>query len=315
MQLLGGDLPALAEQGGQDGDTAVDGFVDGDLVGLAGTAEHEVDDAVLEVEGARVADAQAQSPVGGGAEVGGDVAQAVVGAGAAFLEAGAAGQQVEFVEDDEDVGGVEAVEAGQRADGLAGAVHVGHGLEQAHDLAADADFADFAVVSGVVADLAGVAAQQGVDEPEAGVVAVGGVFGGGVAEADDQAGGAHGGREGAVLRGQAGCQGAQGARGRMHNGPTGGPWREAARAALRWSAWRWPVSRGLRGRARMQGPAIGRRVGRTYFFSPSVSAAASSSPPASEAPTRVAEASTGSVSGAMCGTTPLGSLMLLRWME
>ena len=191
VQLLGGDFPAVTKQHGQVVDAAVDGLFDELLVGGAGAAEHEVDDGLADVECARVADAQSEAPVARGAEVGGEVTQAVVGAGAAELEAGGAGHEVQFVVRDEDVPGVDAVEARQGADGLSGAVHVSHGLDEPHDLGADADFADIPEEFGVGAHLAGVVAQQGVDEPEAGVVPVAGVLVGGVAQADDQAGGVH----------------------------------------------------------------------------------------------------------------------------
>ena len=66
-----------------------------------GLAQHVVDDLGLH---ARVADAEAQAPVVGAAELGLDVLQAVVSrVAAAELELGLAGQQVELVVGDEDL--------------------------------------------------------------------------------------------------------------------------------------------------------------------------------------------------------------------
>ena len=117
-----------------------------------------------------------------------DVAQTVVSpVASAFLEAGAAGRQVELVMHDEDFLGQDLVEAGDGSHAFARGVHVGL---RPHEV----QFARAGVKSeklGFQAWRGVLAAGHLVGEPGAGIVAGGSIFGAGIAEPDDQTDGAH----------------------------------------------------------------------------------------------------------------------------
>ena len=105
---------------------------------------------------------------------------------AAEFEADAAAGDVEFVVDGKDFFGFDFVKLCQRADGFAGEVHIGVGLDEPH----------FAFGAGDAGDVAGEfffmlphgfpLPREFVEKPEAGVVAGVFVFAAGVAEAGDE---------------------------------------------------------------------------------------------------------------------------------
>src|SRR5690606_32589469 len=134
---------------------------------------------------ARVADADAQPPVVVGVEVGGSVLQSVVAAeAAAELQPQLAGRDVELVVHDEDLGGLDAVEARQRADGLAGAVHEGLWHQQPH--AGFARIGDQTVETGFEREVRAERVGEPLTKPKPGVVPGFGIFGARIAETDDQ---------------------------------------------------------------------------------------------------------------------------------
>ena len=105
---------------------------------------------------------------------------------AALLELALAGQEIELVVRDQDLRRVDLEEAGERSDRLAGEVHVGRRLQEPDGLAADRGSRGEAEVAALGHQRDAQARGDLVDEPEAGVVAGGGVFRARVAEADDQ---------------------------------------------------------------------------------------------------------------------------------
>ena len=134
-----------------------------------------------------MADADAQPPVVAAAELGVDVAQAVVaGMTAALLELELAGFQVELVMRDQDLLGRDLEETRQRRDRLARAVHESHGLEQPDRLT-------FEIAAPGNAEIAAFRVQVDLEfacdrlqPPETGVVTGILVFRARVAQADQQ---------------------------------------------------------------------------------------------------------------------------------
>ena len=156
---------------------------------LARRVQHEVYNLLRQIEGARMADAEAQAPEIRGAELGLDVLQAVVPAIAATLfQADAAGRQVEFIVNDEDFARVDFVKVGQCRHRLTGAVHEGHRLQQPEVTGA----CRLAIELGLRGERCLEFVGQMVDKPEADVVSGRFIFQPGVTEADDQAGWVHG---------------------------------------------------------------------------------------------------------------------------
>ncbi len=153
---------------------------------LGEVAKHIGMDQVLE---AGVADAEPHAGVVV-ADMGGDRAQPVVpGVAAAGLDAQLARRQIEFVMEHGNVAKRQLEETHRLADGAAGLVHVGRGLEQ-HD-ALPRQFA----LGGLALEAApprreAVAACHRVDRHEADVVAVALMLRAGIAQSDEQA---HGG--------------------------------------------------------------------------------------------------------------------------
>ncbi|KAG1238572.1 hypothetical protein G6F68_018753 [Rhizopus microsporus] len=87
--------------------------------------QHEVRHLLGQIQGARMADADAQAPEVGTAQHCLNILQAIVaGMAAALLELHLARQQVQFVMQHQHLLGLQLVEAGQRADRLAGFVHI-----------------------------------------------------------------------------------------------------------------------------------------------------------------------------------------------
>jgi hypothetical protein len=156
---------------------------------LARRVQYEVYDLLRQIQGARMADTQPQAPEIGGAELGLNILQAVVAAvAAALLEADAAGWQIEFVMDDENLGRWNLVKIGQRRHRLAGAVHESGRLQQPK-----------LATTGRLAKKLGLQGERGlqlvsqlVDEPETDIVPGGGIFLARITEADDEARWIHG---------------------------------------------------------------------------------------------------------------------------
>jgi hypothetical protein len=137
---------------------------------------------------ARMADADPQPPVILGAEMRGDVLEAVVTAQAATeLEPHLARRDVEFVMHHQHFGRLDAIETRQRLHRLAGTVHEGLRHQQPEVRAGDARLADQAVVARFAAEGCAEFARQALTKPKPGVVPGFSVFGPGVAEPDDQA--------------------------------------------------------------------------------------------------------------------------------
>ena len=120
------------------------------------------------------------------ADMGGDRAQAVVaGVAAAGLDPDPAGREVELVVQDDHLGGLELVELQRGADGVAGEVHVGAGLQEQHLLGAEAAFGHAPLELRAPGGEA-MRRGDGVGGHEADVVALAGMFGAGIAEADEE---------------------------------------------------------------------------------------------------------------------------------
>jgi hypothetical protein len=96
------------------------------------------------------------------------------------------GRQVDLVVRHQDLRRQDPVEQGERGDRLAGAVHVGAGLQQPKLAAMVAQPRQFAVELALGAEGRTGRAGDRIDEPEAGVVPRALVLGADVAEADDQ---------------------------------------------------------------------------------------------------------------------------------
>ncbi len=160
------------------------GLLDQLQLGLRRLTQHEADH---RVPVARMADAQAQTPEVGRAQMSDEIAQAVVpGVTAAQFELGLTRRQIEFVMRHQNVLRRDFVEAGERADGLAGSVHIGAGLEQPKLMPLQTHPGDIAekTALGLEADARG--GGDLIDQPEAGVVAIEGVFLPGIAQADEK---------------------------------------------------------------------------------------------------------------------------------
>ncbi|CFU01353.1 Uncharacterised protein [Bordetella pertussis] len=152
--------------------------------------QDEVGDLLRQAEAAGMADADAQAPEIGAAQRGLDVFQAIVaGVAAALLDLDLPRQEVEFVMQHQHLFGRQLVEARHRADGLAGTVHVGDGLEQHDVLARVARLGEHAEEPFLQRKRGAQVVGQVVGEPETGVVAGRFVVGAGVAQPDDQANG------------------------------------------------------------------------------------------------------------------------------
>ncbi|KAG1387317.1 hypothetical protein G6F58_013672 [Rhizopus delemar] len=89
---------------------------------------------------------------------------------AALLELHLARQQVQFVMQHQHLLGLQLVEAGQRADRLAGFVHIGDGLEQQHVVRAQARLGHHAEKRLLQCKRSAQVVRQVVGQPEAGVV-------------------------------------------------------------------------------------------------------------------------------------------------
>jgi hypothetical protein len=180
----GGLVHFAGEQRGHGLERARNALFDrGALVGRR-LFQHPVDDLGLH---ARMPDAQPQAPIVARAQLGVDVAQAVVARmAAAELELGLAGQHIELVVDHEDFVGRDLEEARQRGHRFPGEIHERPGLEQPHGLAMQVGARDEAVVAAVVGQREFQFAGERVDPPEADIVARGFVFGARVAQSDEQ---------------------------------------------------------------------------------------------------------------------------------
>jgi hypothetical protein len=135
---------------------------------------------------AGMADADAQAPELLGAEMGGDVLQAVVTTqAAAKFKAQLAGWNIQLVVNHQGLGGENAVKAGQGADRLTRAIHESLGQQQPNALLSP--MADQAMKTGFERKRNAQPIGQAFAEPEPGVVPGVGVFPTRIAEADDQA--------------------------------------------------------------------------------------------------------------------------------
>ena len=105
---------------------------------------------------------------------------------AALLELGLTGGQIQLVVGDQDFLGRDLVEARQRRDRLAGEVHEGLRLQQPDAATLHVGARHQAVIAALGHQLHAQRAGDGVDPPEAGVVARGFVLGARVAEADEE---------------------------------------------------------------------------------------------------------------------------------
>jgi len=113
---------------GHEIERTLDGCVDGSLFLAPRRLQNVIHDLIAI---ARMADADAQSPVVLRPEMRGDVLEAVVPPhAAAEFEAQLARRNIQFVVHDQDFGRRNAMKTGERADGLAGTVH--EGLRQQH---------------------------------------------------------------------------------------------------------------------------------------------------------------------------------------
>ena len=134
-----------------------------------------------------MADAEAQAPEVGGAQLRGDVAQTVVaGVAAALLQAHLTRVDVELVVRDEDLLGRDLVVLRGGLHGAAGVVHEREGLQEPNLTLAHADAAHFRLELALFAHDGAFAARERVDEAEPGVVTGARVFGAGVPEPHDQ---------------------------------------------------------------------------------------------------------------------------------
>ncbi len=132
-----------------------------------------------------MADAYAQAPVVAGAQLGVDVAQAVVaGVAAAELELGLAGNDVELVVCHQDFLRGDLEEAGEGGHRFARNVHEGQWLQQPDGVPGDGGAGDAPVVTLVEHGHHLEFARECLGPPEPGVVAGGFVFRARVAQAD-----------------------------------------------------------------------------------------------------------------------------------
>lgn len=194
MQAHHGLLGVAGNQVRQRIQASIDGAIDLLLLFPARRLEHEIGHIVLarrrgarRQQVARVPDAQAQAPELLRGQVRGDVLQAVMAARAApELELDRARRQVQLVVRDQDLVGHHLVEARQRHGRQAGAVHEGLWLQQPHLVAPQVGARGIAVEARLVAQRHVAHARELVDQPKAGVVPRGCVFGARIAEPDDE---------------------------------------------------------------------------------------------------------------------------------
>lgn len=126
------------------------------------------------------------------AELGDDVAQAVVPAvAAALFELGDAGWHVEFVVGHQDLFRLELEEIGQGRHGLAAAVHVGGGDEQTNFAPLVVEFAHQAEIFAIHSKVDALAGCHALNEKGPCIVPGLVVFGAGVTQANDQFYGSH----------------------------------------------------------------------------------------------------------------------------
>jgi len=145
-------------------------------------AQHEVDLLAL---GEFMADADAQARPVLAFQQFGDVLEAVVAAVAAGgTQAQGSEGKVDVVADDEDVIQLDVQLLLPVADGVAGQIHVGRGLQEVEFAAFVADDGHVAVAAGLENDIGCLG--PGIQYHKADVVSRGGVFGTDVAESDDQ---------------------------------------------------------------------------------------------------------------------------------
>jgi len=196
MQFAHGHGPVAGEYFRQDVQGEVDALVEQVLFAAWGASEHV---AGYQAGVPRVADAEPQAmEVILVAELGDDVAQAVVPAvAAALFELGDAGWHVEFVVGHQDFFGFDLEEIGQGRHGLAAAVHVGGGDEQANFAPLVNELAHQAEILAIDREVDALALGHALNEKGPCIVPGLVVFGAGVTQANDQLYGSH---TGALLR-------------------------------------------------------------------------------------------------------------------
>lgn len=184
VKTVHGPLELAREQVGQAGLSGLQGREDLAFSVPGGTAQHVVKDLFTI---ARVADTDAQSPEIPTAKDVDDVPQAIVaGVATTLLEADGTDIQIQFIVDDEDGGWRDSEIPRHRSQGLAAAVHEGHGLEQAQVDATHQEAAEEAVKLDLGAKGNLMARRQGIHEPEAHVMARGFVLGTRITQAHDE---------------------------------------------------------------------------------------------------------------------------------
>ena len=163
---------------------AVYGLADADFVVQRRDLQDPVDHFVF---GSGVADAQAQAPVGGAAELGVDVAQSVMaGVAAIEFELGLAGGDVQLVVRNQYFFRGDFVKARQRRDGLAREVHEGLRLQQPHGVSIHGAAARVAMEVAIHRQRDFERSGQRVNKPEPRVVAGVAVLRARVAQSDEQ---------------------------------------------------------------------------------------------------------------------------------